>query len=365
MSTSIEAKTFHEWVQRRGLGAATVRGFLNLLEFPYFSAMVLRNFLYDSGVFPTHRLAIPIVSVGNLTLGGTGKSPMVAWLGRFFLDHGLQPGIISRGYGQSANGVNDEFLELAFRLPSVPHRLNRNRIAAASDFLNSKNADILILDDAFQHRRIARDFDLVLLDASEPFGHEHIFPRGTLRESTTGLRRADAVFLSRADLADETQRRRIRDRVLAIAPNILWGEIVHEPQSLLSIAKSETPLSEIHGKRILAFCGIGNPNAFRQTLESCGVCVVELVPFPDHHRFKPEDLDRLEKIACQKKVDSILCTMKDLVKIEHLTPIAIPIQAVLIKIRFLTGEETFQKHLKEHLTAFQTSRELLKTYYFT
>jgi tetraacyldisaccharide 4'-kinase len=351
VATLINANTFRELVsgQRRGLNAATVRGLLNLLEFPYFSITSLRNFLYDSGVFPTHRLPIPIVSVGNLTLGGTGKSPMVAWLGRFFLDQGIQPGIISRGYGQSSNGVNDEFLEIAFRLPSIPHRLNRNRVAAAQDFLNSQNIELLILDDAFQHRRIDRNLDIVLLDALEPFGYEHIFPRGMLRESITALRRAEVVLLSRADLVDESQRQKIRDRVIALSPNILWGEIVHEPQSLISIPKTETDISAIRGKRILAFCGIGNPNAFRQTLESCGAQVVELIPFPDHHQFNSEDLDELEKIAQREHVDSILCTMKDFVKMERIASGSIPIQAVLINIRFLSGETEFRNLLKKQL----------------
>ncbi|MDR2117735.1 MAG: tetraacyldisaccharide 4'-kinase [Planctomycetaceae bacterium] len=350
MSTLIDANMFRELVsgRRRGFKSAAVRWLLNLLELPYFSAISLRNFFYDTGIFPTHQFPIPIISVGNLTLGGTGKSPLVAWLGRFFLEHNIKPGIISRGYGQSANGVNDEFLELAFRLPSVPHRLNRNRIVAAREFFDSQNVDLLILDDAFQHRRIARNLDIVLLDALEPFGYEHIFPRGMLRESITSLRRAEVVFLSRADLVDESQRRKIQNRVLTYSPNILWGEIVHEPQSLVSFSKTETDISAIRNKRILAFCGIGNPNAFRQTLERCGAKVVELIPFPDHHQFNADDLNGLEQIAQSYEIDSILCTMKDFVKINaDIVSGTIPIQAVLINIRFLSGETKFRELLNK------------------
>ncbi|MDR2439098.1 MAG: tetraacyldisaccharide 4'-kinase [Planctomycetaceae bacterium] len=349
MSILIDANTFRELVscRRKGFRAAAVRGLLNLLEFPYFSVTSLRNFFYDTGIFSTHQLPIPIISVGNLTLGGTGKSPLVAWLGHFFLEHNIQPGIISRGYGQSVSGVNDEFLELAFRLPAIPHRLNRNRIIAARDFLNSQNVDLLILDDAFQHRRIARNLDIVLLDALEPFGYEHIFPRGMLRESITSLRRADVVFLSRADLVNETQRLKIRNRILTYSPNILWGEIVHEPQSLISFAKTETNISAIQDKRVLAFCGIGNPNAFRQTLEHCGAKVVELIPFPDHHQFSVNDFNKLQELAKRYGIDSILCTMKDFVKIDPIISGSIPIQAVLINIRFLSGERAFRELLKK------------------
>jgi tetraacyldisaccharide 4'-kinase len=357
MSTLIDANTFRELVsgRRKGVKAAAVRGLLDLLELPYYSAMSLRNLFYDTGVFHTHQLPLPIVSVGNLTLGGTGKSPLVAWLARFFLEHNRQPGIISRGYAQSVNGVNDEFLELAFHLPSVPHRLNRNRVAAAREFLDSQNVDVLILDDAFQHRRIARNLDIVLLDALEPFGYEHIFPRGMLRESITALRRAEVVLLSRADLADETKRRKIRNRVLAYSPNILWGEIVHEPQSLVSFAKTETDIAAIRDKRILAFCGIGNPNAFRQTLECCGAKVVELIPFPDHHQFSRNDLDGLEQIAGKHGVDLILCTMKDFVKIDRHISGTVPVQAVLINIRFLSGETAFRELLKKQFYPVQSS----------
>jgi tetraacyldisaccharide 4'-kinase len=357
--------SFRELVsgRRQGMTAAFMRSAMNVLEFPYFSAMTIRNFLYDFSVLPTYQLPIPILSVGNLTLGGTGKSPVSAWIGQYFLDQEICPGFISRGYGKSSEGINDEFLELAFQLPSVPHLQNRNRIAAAHSFLDlnrsnlvNQHVDVLILDDAFQHRRIGRNLDVVLLDASEPFGYEHVFPRGTLRESVTALRRADVVFLSHANLVSNAKREEIRNSVTTIAPDILWGEIVHEPQSLISVAKNKSELSEIRGKRVLAFCGIGNPNAFQQTLECCHVQTADLIAYPDHHRFTSENLDHLEKIVQKTNVEAVLCTMKDIVKIKRSHLARIPILAVLIKIRFLYGELDFKKRLKTLHEDFQIFR---------
>ena len=132
---------------------------------------------------------VPVISVGNLTLGGTGKTPMVEWIVRQLQKREKKVGIISRGYG-SRGGPNDEALELAWKLPSVPHVQNPDRVAAARRAIDEFGCDALVLDDAFQHRRIARDLDIVLLDALEPLGYEHVFPRGTLREPIEGLARA-------------------------------------------------------------------------------------------------------------------------------------------------------------------------------
>ena len=269
---------------------------------------------------------------------------MVAWFVQFFLEQGRRPGIISRGYGKIKDGVNDEFLELAFRFPTVPHRQNPNRIAAAEEFLSHGDADVLILDDAFQHRRIARDWDIVLLDALEPFGFGHIFPRGTLRESIASLRRAHAVLLSRADRITEDDRRRIREQALNLAPDAAWAEVAHSPCSLVSPSWQESDVSELSNRRVLGFCGIGNPAAFRTTLESCGAEVIDLVAFPDHHCYTADDLNRLEELAVNLGVDNAVCTMKDLVKLGESDELGgKPLRAVAVRIRFLDGETPFRE----------------------
>ena len=191
--------------RRRGAMAAALRGILAAAEVPYTWAVRWRNRRYDCGAKTVYRVDVPVISVGNLTLGGTGKTPMVEWIVRRFLAQGKKVGIISRGYG-AHGGPNDEARELAWKLPGVPHVQDPDRVAAARRAIGDFGCQVLVLDDAFQHRRIGRDLDIVLLDALEPLGYEHVFPRGTLREPVEGLARADVVALSRADLLTADKR---------------------------------------------------------------------------------------------------------------------------------------------------------------
>jgi tetraacyldisaccharide 4'-kinase len=166
-----------------------------------------RNRWFDRAGSHVQRVAAPVISVGNITVGGTGKTPFVAWLAQWFALRQMPVTIISRGYGSRRGTPNDEALELAARLPDVPHLQNPDRVAAAEQALHANATQVLILDDAFQHRRLARDLDIVLLDALEPFGYEHLLPRGLLREPIESLSRAHVVALSRSDAVDEPRRR--------------------------------------------------------------------------------------------------------------------------------------------------------------
>ena len=341
--------------QKTGLAAALFRGGLRLLEVPYCSVVSARNWLYDQQMLPIRRFPVPIVSVGNLTLGGTGKSPMVAWLCRFFIEQHLRPGLVSRGYGkpihqEAANEGNDEFREMSYRFPTLPHIQHPNRAAAIQKLLQTERLDLIILDDAFQHRQVERNMDMVLLDATAPFGFGHVFPRGTLRESLGSLHRADIVLLTRSDLVSEADRQAIRQRVLSFNPNIVWGETVHVPTSLVAVEAGTMnfhaePIDSLRGQSALAFCGIGNPAAFRKTLERCGVRVVKLVPFPDHYRYTVGDMDGLMRTAKELGTDMILCTMKDLVKLNRQEFAGLPFRAVSIDIQFTAGESAVCERL--------------------
>jgi tetraacyldisaccharide 4'-kinase len=292
-----------------------------------------------------HRAGVPVVSVGNLTLGGTGKTPMVQWLARWFRDSGVAVSVVSRGYGGGPDVPNDEAMELAWQLPDVPHVQNPDRVAAARRAIDKFHAELILLDDAFQHRRISRDLDLVLLDALEPFGYEHVFPRGTLREPAAGLARADVVALSRADMLSAAERGAIRRRVEALAPQADWLELVHVPQGLLSFGRTEQPLASLAGQPVLAFCGIGNPAGFRHTLAGCGFEVIELREFPDHHAYDRRDLDALAEAAGRHGVTAVVCTQKDLVKIGLDQLGDRPLRAVRIGLEIVAGREEFEARL--------------------
>ena len=172
----------------KGLGASVARAALAGLELPYGAAMQLRNWRFDRG-WGVCQASVPVVSVGNLTLGGTGKTPFVGWLAAEFQSRGLTPALVSRGYG-ARTGPNDEALELAARLPGLTHIQNPDRVAGAQRAVREHEASVVLLDDGFQHRRLHRDRDIVLVDGLEPFGYGRVFPRGTLREPLSSAEKA-------------------------------------------------------------------------------------------------------------------------------------------------------------------------------
>ena len=332
--------------RRRGVGAMLKRCGLRVAEVPYTLGVGFRNWQFNTGRRRSEAVAVPVISVGNLTVGGTGKTPMVEWLARHFRQHDLRVAIISRGYGAEQGAVNDEALELEQKLPDVPHLQNPNRVEAAQIAIEELETQLILLDDAFQHRQIARDLDIVLLDALEPFGYEHLLPRGTLREPIAGLRRADVVVLTRADLLPAEERIAVRRRVERYRPDVTWVEASHAPQSLLAASGAQASLESLRGQKVAAFCGIGNPAGFRHTIAACGYELVELREFPDHHLYTREDVDSLTKWAEQLPVAAVLCTCKDLVKLRVPRIGKHPLWAVSVGMQLLAGEEALRAKLQ-------------------
>lgn len=328
-----------------------LRCLLRLIETPYAWAMRLRNRAYDRGKKTIHQAAVPVISVGNLTLGGTGKTPMVAWIARLLRGQGTRVAIISRGYGAAEGGPNDEAMQLERQLPDVPHLQNPERYEAAKIAVEELEMEVLVLDDGFQHRRLARDIDIVLIDALEPFGFGHVFPRGTLREPLEGFARADVVALSRADMLDETARQTLREKLAKLAPEAIWIETCHAPRALVSFGGEETPATveaiQANGpQRIAAFCGLGNPAGFRHTLQSLGLEIAAFREFPDHHLYDADDVASLTDWATKLDVEMIVCTMKDLVKIGLDQFGQVPLRALEIELAISEGEEAFAEKIQ-------------------
>ena len=338
---------FREIVSGRQHGQRAVvwRGLFSAIEPAYSAVVRYRNWRYDTGRTPTTRVEVPVVSVGNLTLGGTGKTPMVEWLARWFIDRGVRVAIVSRGYGAVEGQENDEAKELRQKLPTVPHLLNPKRAVGAREAIDHHGAQLIILDDGFQHRRLARDLDIVLVDGMEPFGFEHVFPRGTLREPLAGFARAQVIALSRSDAIEEKSRQQIHDRVRTFNRDATWLELSHQPRGLRSGDGASQPLDHLQGKRLLAFCGIGNPAGFRHALVSCGYEVADFREFPDHHAYQPGDLTNLATWAEQAKVDAMICTHKDLVKLGQPIGGSRPIWALEIGLAISSGQAEFEKQL--------------------
>ncbi len=319
---------------------------LRMAAVPYGIVVRVRNLCYDSGRAQIHRADVPVICVGNLTLGGTGKTPMVAWLCRWLRGHHVRVAIVSRGYGSRDGAHNDEALELHQQLPDVPHLQNPDRVAAVSVAQEELAAQVIVLDDGFQHRRLHRDIDIVLIDATEPFGHGFLFPRGTLREPLGSLRRADVIVLSRADHVGEARRQAIRSRIRKLNREAIWVETSHQPNGLLNSGNELRPMRDLRGEPVATFCGVGNPDAFSQTVRTCGCRVVATRVFPDHHPFSNDDIESLSRWAHALEVAAVLCTQKDLVKIGLDQLGGKPLWAVTIEMKPSTSMTQFEQLLE-------------------
>lgn len=330
--------------ERRGVLPALARSGLSLAAIGYRAGVAARNFAYDRGWARIASAPIPIVSVGNLTLGGTGKTPMVEWIARHYRDRGIRVAILSRGYG-GQEGLNDEGLVLDENLPDVPHLQDRDRASLATIAAEELEAELAILDDGFQHRRLGRDLDVVLLDALDPFGLGRMFPRGLLREPAGSLRRARVVVLSRADLITPDARTALRDRVGRIVPKAAWAEARHAPLDLLAEGEAPRPLEDLAGKRVAVFCGLGNPEGFRRTLGGLGVESVAFRAFPDHHPYDGQDLADLASWAREAGADLALTTQKDSVKLRLAALGPIPLLSLRIGLEVMAGAGAFRAEL--------------------
>ncbi|MCC6508966.1 MAG: tetraacyldisaccharide 4'-kinase [Pirellulaceae bacterium] len=313
---------------------------LRLLSLVYAAVMRLRNWGYDLGIFPVRSVDVPVICVGNLSVGGTGKTPMVAWICHHLRQQGVRVAIVSRGYGQLAHGTNDEALELELQLPDVPHLQNPDRYAAAQLAQDELDMQAIVLDDGFQHRRLGRSLDIVLVDACEPQMADWLLPAGLMRESWSGLRRAGVVVLTRSHLATAQRLAQLKQRVARYAPQAKCLTAAYQPDGLHGVGQNIPTLESLGGNRVLAFCGIGNPNSFFATLEQHSIELVDQRVYPDHHAYSAADVEQLQAWATSNaQCDYVLCTMKDWVKLQMPRLGRLPLLALRIGIIFEPHEQ--------------------------
>ena len=347
----LDAETFRSLVDGswKGLFPALLRGVLSLLSLVYGTVMHLRNSAYDRRWLRVGTAPIPVISVGNVTLGGTGKTPLVAWIASRARARGLRVAIVSRGFGASHGAPNDEAAELQLLLPDVPHVINSDRVAGATMAAEEFASQLVILDDGLQHRAIARNLNLLVIDATNPDGYGWIFPRGFLRESIRGASRAQVWILSRANSIDSEKRKRIQNHFLMACPTgscSAWVEAIHAPVSLRSWQGTSESLGVLRREKIAGFAGIGNPQAFRMTLENEGAQLVGFRIFPDHHAFSADDILSLSSWAVACGASRVICTLKDLVKIKAVRLGTIPLFAIEIRLEILVGESLLDAALE-------------------
>lgn len=334
-----------------GLCSAVLRPALCIAAVLYSIVIILRNFLYSKGIFKAHRAKAPVICIGNITTGGTGKTPLVVWLCNLLGGKNIDCAILTRGYKANQGALIDEPAMLAESCPNAKVVINPDRVAGAAEAVNILGADVLIMDDGFQHRRLARDLDIVAIDATCPFGYGKILPAGLLREPVSGIKRARAAVITRADQVTEAELSRLEKKLRHINPNMIIAKSIHAPVCAKAADGTKTAIQELKGKKIFAFCGIGNPEAFFNTIKNLGCNLVGSEIYDDHHHYADEDIAHIFEQSEHLKADLVLTTRKDFKKIALPTPAEsnIPFFYLAIEIKFLASEDKLRDLIEQAL----------------
>jgi tetraacyldisaccharide 4'-kinase len=364
---------------RPGFLALICKGVFWCLAKVYSQVMKVRYFLYRRRYIRPAHLGVPVISIGNLTVGGTGKTPVVELLARTLRDKGRSVCILSRGYKSkeppqrsklkrfaaalglakkepkpsvrivsdreqvllNSEEAGDEPRMLAMNLPGVPVLVNRNRIRAGRRAIQLFNADVLLLDDGMQYLKLKHRLDVVLVDRTSPFGNGHLLPRGTLREPPIHLKRASYIFITKCDGSDNTEF------IAGLRKYNKAAEIVecrHRPVHFIDMHTGEiVPLEDIRGKHVGAMSGIAVPKSFEDGLRKLGAKVDVCCHFPDHHRFTAEEVKPFVERCVYKDVDYIVTTEKDMVRFPSMPKPEVQILYMRVEIEILKGQEVFDK----------------------
>lgn len=342
------------------------RAILYLFSGLYRLIIHLRNRLYDRQILPSCKLSCPVISVGNITVGGTGKTPCVISLARMLQHHGYQPAVISRGYGGknpksvnvvsdqksillSADIAGDEPLLIARSLPGVPVITGAKRKLTGQAAIDQFGVNVLICDDAFQHRQISRDIDIVLLDFEKPLGNGHLLPAGELREPTGALKRAGCMILTRANetgpLPSDIARISYASGIPVFRAAHRFVELIRPEENL------PLPPSVLRGKKVFAFCGIAKPASFKKLLQEAETEIISFVDFPDHYAYKKRDLEELEQHFRTAGADYWITTEKDAMRLTGYPEFLKMIYVVRMEMEIVSSLPSFENFILEQLAA--------------
>ncbi|MCL2641040.1 MAG: tetraacyldisaccharide 4'-kinase [Phycisphaerales bacterium] len=300
---------------------AILRFIFEILSWFYAVVIGLRNLAFDLRLLKQTKLPIPVISVGNITTGGTGKTPTVIMLVKELQKLGKKPAVLTRGYGARPGQKADEVLVIESECPGVPVVVNPNRVQGGREAIEKYQADVLVMDDGFQHRHLARDLNIVLVDVTEPMGIPGVLPRGTWREPPYNLKRANMIMLTRCE--------QVSDQLADLAAGLLTEWV--SPQAIFQQRTAvvglhdanDNPIPLIAGggaeaRNVIAFAGIANPRGFLNTVRSLGMRVSAACWFDDHHVYDPTvDFGPMRKLSQSRQIDAWLTTMKDWVKIRE------------------------------------------------
>jgi len=333
---------FEDWLfePEPGVFGELARIPFSILSLPYFLAVKARTAAFRKNWLKTHQLDLPVISIGNLTLGGTGKTPTAVWLAQKLSEKGLKPGLSIRGYHSRAEKnpvlltgkadqdlnpglIGDEAAMIAQKLKSIPVLIGKNRIQAGEK-AKELGVQVLILDDGFQHLKLKRNLDIVLIDGSKTLSREKIFPRGRLREPLAGLRRANLIIISRA-----------QEQMKDLAAEI---KLIHPAAPVFKMRYRVIGADQFAGRKAFAFAGIAEPEQFFDLAQSLKIHLAGKKSFSDHHYYQEGELRELEREAKEKGAEILLTTEKDLTRLKNFQT-RIPLQALTIEPDFFGEEE--------------------------
>ncbi|MDD5167074.1 MAG: tetraacyldisaccharide 4'-kinase [Candidatus Omnitrophica bacterium] len=327
----------------RGFFAAIFKFFLLLLSFIY--GLIVRVLIFFNRL-AVCRLDCKVISVGNITLGGTGKTSLVEFITRYLKEKGRKVAVISRGYKRKAATMGDEPYMLSQKLGDVPVLVDPDRRRAAKQAEEKYGADTAILDDAFQQWRIKKDLEVVAIDATDPFGNRHLLPRGILREPLSSLKRADVFVLTKTNLNPDIQD--IKDFLRQVNPQAEIFEAIHKPMDFYNLREPAKILKTdaLKTKSVALFSGIGDPDSFQNLILSLGIDIGLSFEFPDHHNYTKEDLEKIVRGCRNKNIDTLVTTEKDAARLGALQLAAYNVQFFVLRIQLeIKDEQRFYNRL--------------------
>ena len=360
-----------------GFFRSSVLALLRFCSIIYGAMVALNLGMFKKGIIPQTKLNATVISLGNITVGGTGKTPTAERIAKWIRDEGYRVAILNRGYRakwkgsvgvvsdgskiyMSASEAGDEAYLLAKNLPGVAVIIGSDRSKTGAHAINKFGVDVLILDDGYQHWKLDRDLDIVLIDAAaNSFGNNYILPRGTLRETLPNLDRADICLLTKVDQAEDGNCELVCDTIRKYNRHAPIIQSIHDSVCFLEIADwyksipdSEVDLETINGQRIIAFSAIGNPKSFEQSLASRGAEIVDAIRFQDHHDYTMAEMQDILESALQKNVRALVTTEKDAVKIPpefiH-SKRGLPVYILKMELKILPSHEDFLQAIKQKM----------------
>ena len=324
----------------------------------YWIIISIKNYLYDTGFFHSKKIPIPVISIGNISLGGTGKTPAVIFFAKKLIESGKKVGILSRGYGRKikenkilinanqsslVHEYGDEPILMSLELPTVPIAIGADRYISGKLLLEKYDLDILIMDDGFQHRKIHRDVDIVLINSLNKMDDYKLVPFGLLRESVSSLSRANFIIVTKSNL------QRPSTELIKMIQQNTNSDVIESTYELDEISNGIDRKKLNNGKNIIAISAIGDPKSFEKTIINEGMNISFHFRFPDHYNYKQSDINNCLEALKNKKGSAIITTMKDYVKIKQLNTSKIDSLLFIARSKFSIDKNNYDKNFTNFL----------------